>query len=103
MRSNVVYSQKITTAAVDAQGGVGLVVRDRPQGWSKESTRFHGPIMVICEVITNKKTPLTGTYLPPSTLEHLTDLEEALAHFQNQEPIVLGDLNTNIQSQNPRS
>ena len=59
--------------------------------------------MVICEVITDKKTPLTGTYLPPSTLEHLTDLEEALTHFQNQEPIVLGDLNTNIQSQNPRS
>ena len=41
---------------------------------------------------------------PPYTLEHLPDLEEALARFQYQDPIVLGDLNSDIiQAQNPCS
>ena len=40
---------------------------------------------------------------PPSTLEHLLNLVKALTHVQNQNIIVLGDLNTNTQSQNPFS
>ena len=57
-----------------AQGGVCLVVWYRTQVWSVESMRFHGPNVVICEVITNRKwTPIIGAYLPPSTLEHLLD------------------------------
>ena len=43
-----------------------------------------------------KHTQLVGTYLPPSTLEHLPDLEEALTHFQYQVRIVLRYLNANI-------
>ena len=37
------------------------------------------------------------------TLEHLPDLEGALTRFRDQEPILLGELNVEIQSQNPRS
>ena len=84
---------------------MGLVVPDRPQGWSIEVTHFHGPNVVNCEVVTvNKWNPLLGAYLPPSTLEHLPDLEEVLTRFWDQYPIVLGELNADIgHSQNPLS
>ena len=53
--------------------------------------------MVNYEVVTGRKRALLiSTYPPPSTLEHLTDLEEALTQLQEQGPIVLGDLNANI-------
>ena len=70
-----------------------------------ESTRFHGTNVVSYEVVsTGKRTPLVGSYAPPSTLEHLPDIEEDLSRFRYQYPIVLGDLNTYIgQAQNPRS
>ena len=62
-----------------AQGLVCLVIIDRTQVWIVETTRFCGPNMVSCEVVTGGKwTPLIITYLPISTLEHLADLEEAL-------------------------
>ena len=75
------------------------------QGWSLEPTRFHSTSVVICKVINyEKRTPTIGTYLPPSTLENLPDLEEALTCFRYQDPIVLGDLNDDIgQAQNPCS
>ena len=99
----VMCLQDITMAAGNVQGGVGLVVRDQPQGWSIESTHFQGMNVVIYEVFTVKFILLIGSYLPPSTLEHLPELEEALTLFCYQEPIVLGDLNANIQEQNPHS
>ena len=62
---DVVCSLSITTAADGAQGGVGLVVWDQPQGWSIESTRFRGPKLVICKVVTGiKRTP--HCRIPPS-------------------------------------
>ena len=105
MGYDVVCLPEITEDAGRAQGGVGLVVQDRPKGWSAKSTRYNEPNVVSCEVVEiGKWTPLIGVYLPTYTLEHLPDLEEALTHFRNQEPIVLGELNANIgQSQNPRS
>ena len=58
---------------------MGLVVREWPEGWSVESIRFHGPDTVSCEIVSvGQRTPLIGVYLPPSTLDHITDLEEAL-------------------------
>ena len=95
----------ITMEAGVTQGGVGVVVCDRPHGWSLESTRFCAPNVVICEVFTNRKrTLIIGAYLPPSTLKNLLDLEEALTRFRDQYPIVLGDLNANIfQAKNPCS
>ena len=59
--------------------------------------RFHVPNVVIYKVFTDgKQTPIIGAYLPPYTLEHLLDLEEALTCFWEQDPIVLGYLNSNI-------
>ena len=53
--------------------------------------------MVICDVVTNYKwTLIIGTYLPPFTLEHLPDLEESLKIFRDQDPILLGELSTDI-------
>ena len=41
--------------------------------------RFHRPNVVICEVVASgKQTPLIIAYFPPSTLDHLPDLEESL-------------------------
>ena len=51
--------------------------------------------MVSCEIVTGlTQTPLVGSYLPPSTLEHLPNLEEALQSFRD--PIVLGGFNVKI-------
>ena len=95
----------ITTKTVRAQGGVGLVLWYQLKGWRFKSTRFHRLNLVSCEVIAGgKRTPLIGMYLPPSTLDHLLDLEETLKQFRYQYLIVLGDLNANIiQSHNLRS
>ena len=77
------------------QGGVGLVMRERTFGWGIESTRYHRPNVVSCEIVTGlTQTPLVGTYLPPLALEHLPDLEEALQRFRD--PILLGDLNVDL-------
>ena len=67
--------------------------------------RFHGTNVGSCEVITSgKRILLNSAYPTPSTLEHLPDLEEALAHLWYQDPIVLGELNAKISLyQNPRS
>ena len=88
-----------------AQGGVGLVIWDRPNVWSIKLTRFHGPKMVSCEIAADRKmTPLIGAYLPTSTLEHLPGLEEALTRFKDQDPIMLGEINGDIgQDHNLRS
>ena len=60
---NVVCFPAITTTTGGVQEGVGLVVQDRPQGWSIESTPFHRPKVVICEVFTGvKHSPLIGAY-----------------------------------------
>ena len=66
-------------------------------------TKFHGPNVVSCEVITNgKRTLLIFTLLPHFTQENVRAFEDSLTCFWYQYSIVLGDLNTNIlQAQNP--
>ena len=72
MGYNMVCYPAVTMSTDGAQGGVGLVVREWLQGWSVESTRFHGPNVVSCEVISGgKQNPLVRAYLLLSTLEHL--------------------------------
>ena len=60
--------------------------------------------MVSCNIISgNHIMPLIGVYLTPSTLDHLPYLEESLNCFLVRDPVVLGDLNTNIgHLRNPR-
>ena len=103
---DVVCSTAVTTDTGGSHGWVGLVVRELPQGWNVESTRFHGTNVVSCKVVSgDKQTPLVGSPPPPhSTLEHLPYMEEALSRFWDKYSIVLGDLNAYIgQAQNPRS
>ena len=62
----------VTTDTIRAQGVVGLVFIERPQGWGVESMRFHRPNVVSLEVISSgKRTPLIREYLPPTPLEYL--------------------------------
>ena len=56
------------------QGGMRLVIRERPEIWNDESTRFHGPNMVSFGIVSNsERTPLISAYLSPSTFDHLLD------------------------------
>ena len=80
-----------------------MATRESPFGWEIDSTHYHRPNLVSCDIVTGlTRTPLAGAYLPPSTLKHLTDLEEALQRFM--EPIFLRDLNVDLdEERRPRS
>ena len=78
------------------QGGVVILTMEKPIEWGIESTRYQRPNMVICKIITGLiRTPLVSVYFPPSTLNDLLYLEEALKRFKD--PIVLGDLNMDLE------
>ena len=52
---------------------------------------------MIYEVVAGKhKTTLIGAYLPTSTLDQLSELEEALKYFLVRDSVVLVDLNADI-------
>ena len=78
---NVVCLQETTTADGGAKGGVSMIIWDRPQGCSIESTCFHRPNVVSCKVNTVKRSPLIEAYLTTSNLEHPLDLAEASTPF----------------------
>ena len=83
MGYNITCSEAHPSRSGGYQGVIGLVTRERPNGWGIESMRFHGTNVVSCEIFTgHTRTPIVGAYLPPSTLEHLPDLYEALQHFK---------------------
>ena len=97
--------QTVVTATGRAQAGVCLVMRKRPELWIVKSMRFHGPNMVIYEIVSGAhQTFIIKKYLPSSTIDHLPDLEEALNRFPGREPIVMGDLDADIGIlQNPQN
>ena len=73
------------------------MTRERTSRWGIESTRFHGPNVVSCKIVTGTtRNPLVGAHLPPLTLEHLSGVEEELQQFKGWYPIVLGDLNVGL-------
>ena len=79
------------------QGGICMVTREQTSWYRTESMRFHGPNVVRFEtVIGHTRTPLVGTYLPPSTVEHLPDFEEDLQKFKGLYPIALGYFNVEL-------
>ena len=85
------------TADGGAQEGIGLVIRDRMEVWDIDSTQFHGPNVVSCEIILGiEHKPPISAYLPSTTLEHLPELEETLNCFPGRYPIALGELNVNV-------
>ena len=61
MGFDVIFSAALPYSASGSQGGVGLVLRDRTNGWGIKSTLFHGLNLVICNIITGRiRTPLVG-------------------------------------------
>ena len=99
----VTCSEARSISAGGYKGGNRLATRERPIGWGIESTRHHRPNVVSCELVSGIIwTPLFGSYLSLSTLEHLPDLEESLKHFKG--PISLGGLNMELkEARRPRS
>ena len=90
-------SAAIPSSDGGAQGGVGLVIRERPNGWGIESTCLHGLNVVSFYVVTSHtRTPLIRMYLTPSILEHLPYFKEELQSFKGLEPIGVGDLNVDL-------
>lgn len=109
--SNEIYTKQclgydIACSTADGNsGGVALISKTNPRGWHLESTQFHGPNVLSTIYVTGKKRiPIIGAYLPPTTLDHLTDLDMALDRFPDADPMILGDLNVNIHNPaTPRS
>ena len=80
-----------------SSGGVIIVLQELTERWIVESTLFHGPNIVSDELVYGDHiTLLIRRYLPPSTLDHLPDLEDALNRFLGRDIVVLGDLNADI-------
>ena len=102
---DVVCFPEIVRDSGREQGGVVLVVQDRPKGWSVKSTCFHRRNMVSFKVVVGiKQTPLIGVYLPHYTLDHLPELEKSQTRLKDQDPMVLGEPNVDIdQAHNLRS
>ena len=102
---NIVCSTSRTASYGVAQGGVDLVLWEWPPGRSLESTRFHGPNVVSCEVFRGtSRTPIIGSYLPPTMLDHLPNVEDTLEGFCGQYLILMRYLNVDLhESRNPLS
>ena len=71
----ITWSAARPSSARGSRGGVGLVTRERPVEWGIESTYYHSPNVVSCDIVTGlTQTSLVGTYLPLSTLENLPNM-----------------------------
>ena len=93
---NLTCSAARPSSARGTQGRVGMVTSERPVVWRIESTLHHRPNVVRCKIVTGlTQTPPVSVYLPPSTLEHLPDLQEDLHHFGY--PIFIGELNVDLE------
>ena len=58
MGYGMVCLEVYTTADINAQGKVGMIVRNQPQVWSIKETRFQGKNVMSCEVDNGKRTPI---------------------------------------------
>ena len=82
---------------LEGTGGGRNGYKERPEVWYIESTCFHRPNMVSCEIISEfHRIPLIRAFLPLSTLDHLPYIKEVLNFFLGRYPIVIGHLNANI-------
>lgn len=95
-RNSQGYNVFATYTTHTNQGGIALVSRAMPSNWHIESQQRHGPNILSCILATGKKRfPIIGVYLPPSHLDDLPFLVEALDRFPDP-PILLGDLNVDL-------
>jgi hypothetical protein len=73
------------------------VWRKDAKNWSIESPKRHSPNVLSCELVSGeKRTTIIVVYLPPNDLDDLPYLDEALQRFPDITPIVLGDLNVDL-------
>ena len=71
--------------------------RKHPNGWGIESTRFHRPNVVICNIVTGCTwNPIIGAYLTPLRIDNLPNVEEARQRFKGLDPILLDDINVEL-------
>ena len=70
----------VCTRSEPRSGGVALITKDQPDGWHFESTETYGPNVISTVLVSGtRRTHIVGAYLPPSSLQHLPDLESALS------------------------
>ena len=93
----------LTAAAGTANcGGVALLVRESDgHSFSIENAKVIGPNVISCEMVTgrHKRWFIVGCYLPPSDREGVTQrmvLEAVKDRPKGTCPIVIGDLNANL-------
>ena len=86
-----------TASSSGYQGGMRLVSQECQMVWSLELMHFHVPNVVSCVVVIGASwTLIVVAYLLMSTMGQPLDLEEAMARFQGQDPILLVDLNVDL-------
>jgi exonuclease III len=87
------------------QGGIAIAYKTKAKNWHIESEKRHRPCVVSCLLVSaTRHTPLIGAYLPPGEQVDLEYLTKALERFPNQQPLILGDLNTDLEDPTrPRS
>jgi hypothetical protein len=96
-----IYSTYITH---QNQGGVAIVWRKDAKNWCIESPKRHGPNILSCELVSGeKRTAIIVVCLPPNDLDDLPYLDEALRKFPDCTPIILGDLNVDLNQKNSRA
>jgi exonuclease III len=94
------YTIYATYTTTRNQGGLALAYR-QGHNWHVESPQRHGPNVLSFLLVSGPQiTPVIGVYLPPSHLDDIPHLIAALQRF-TQPPIVLGDLNVNLDNLHP--
>ena len=93
------FSVVATDAASKSQGGVALCWREIEAFEVEETTKF-GPNVIAFQLVTGEdRFYVVGVYIPPSDLKTLDDVRSAWANCpKNCKPIVLGDININLES-----
>ena len=69
MGYNITCSEAHPSRSGGYQGGAGLVMRGGGFSWGIDSTHYHRPNVVSCDIVAGiTRTPLSGAYLLLSTL-----------------------------------
>ena len=85
------------SSAGGSQRRVCLVTRERPNGSGIDTMRFHRADVLSFKIRTrHTRNSLVSAYLPPAILKHLPDFEENLQQFKGLYPIIIGDLNVDL-------
>lgn len=91
------YHVCATTARSHSQGGIALFYRDSPY-WQVESVKRYGPNVMSFQLVTGGiRIAAVGAYIPPADLSTLEFVNRALDDLpQGQQPLLLGDLNVDL-------